>query len=889
VESVVTPITRDGLLNNYWGYVQKTVQRFGDKAFIVAKKGSLSFAEANQNANVICKAISGLTTKTGLGVGLFMKDHLQIIPSMMGVLKSRDYFIPMDVSFPEASLKSMIENAGIKVILTVNQYADQIGSMVGENLIIINIDDLDFLEEIPDPVFNYFPGDIVQILFTSGSTGDAKGAVEDYRYLTRAAFFKYAYQGHHSDQRILQFSTFTYSAPHFMVFAALVIGLTICYYNLKEDGVSGLPAWIRQQEITNYNSTPTVFRGVVNLLGSEDKFPSVRTMNLGGEKRLQKDIDSIKKHFPNVSKIHLGFASTETQAVSSAMVSIDFIQEHENLASGMPVEDLKVYIWDEGGNPLPEGEEGEIVVYGDSLARGYINNPELTRERFIPDLTNPPWQYFKTGDLGKFLPDGQLMHLGRMDNMVKIKGVRIELDGIESHMLAYPGIIQVASKVVEDLKGNKKLASYFVAEKDIQIPISDLRKHLASRLPLHLLPHYLIGLDIIPVTSSGKVAFSQLPLPKLSRPELANDYVPPENELEKKLVDIWEEEIGIDGIGVTDNFFEVGGDSLIGVILFARIEETLGKDLPVSVLLTSPTIRLQAGLLRNEQTVEFFSPIIPINPSGDHSPLFFIPGKGGYPTRIRHLANKIDPRTPVYALQDLDDSQQWQSARSIKTIAAKFLRQIRNVNTQGPIILVGESMGGKIAFEMAQQLLKAGGKAPLLVLLDTFNMQDSVLEQYRKNHQLPFYWMLIKKHISILVKSNWQGKMEYLQFYKETAKPKIRRFLERRRSKSNRRGNFALPENTRRVERANLRLANAYKVQPYPGRVILFKAVRGLNADQPSNGWDKVKLGELVVHPLDCYHGSILFEPAVSQFAAILQQYIIENIRVENELGISEM
>ena len=297
------------------------------------------------------------------------------------------------------------------------------------------------------------------------------------------------------------------------------------------------------------------------------------------------------------------------------------------MTCGEPLTDLKLYIWDEEGNPLPQGEEGEIVVYGDSLARGYINNPQLTRERFIPDPNNPIFQYFKTGDLGKILPDGQLLHLGRMDNMVKIKGVRIELDGIEKHILEYPGIVQVASRAIEDQNGNKKLASYFVAEKGIQVPISDLRKHLASRLPLHLLPHYLISLDKIPLTDNGKVAINQLPLPKMIRPALANDYVQPSDDLEKNLVDIWEEEIGIAGIGVTDNFFEVGGDSLIGVLLFARIEESLGRDLPVSTLLTAPTIRQQAAILRNKKPSEDFSPIIPINTTGDHHPIVLHPGQ----------------------------------------------------------------------------------------------------------------------------------------------------------------------------------------------------------------------------------------------------------------------
>ena len=343
------------------------------------------------------------------------------------------------------------------------------------------------------------------------------------------------------------------------------------------------------------------------------------------------------------------------------------------LPSGKVLNDLKIYIWDTDGKSLSAGQEGEIVVYGDSLARGYINNPELTQARFIPDPDQPGWQYFKTGDLGKLLPGGELLHLGRIDNMVKIKGVRIELSSIENHMLSYPGIILVATKAFDDGRGNGRLAAYYVTEQGIHVPGSDLRKYLADRLPRHLLPHYLISLDEIPLTRNGKVAGTLLPLPQMIRPELPNAFVPPESDLEKKLVEIWEEQIAVEGIGVTDDFFDLGGDSLIGVMVFARIEEALGRNLPVSILLTASTIRKQVDLIQNQQDGHSFDPIIPINVQGNYPPLYFIPGKAGYPTRIRHLAKKSDAGTPVYALQYLSKDGDALGFRSIESMAAYYL------------------------------------------------------------------------------------------------------------------------------------------------------------------------------------------------------------------------
>jgi len=868
--------TRDDYIKDYWRFVRKTVDQYGDKEFIVTPRDSITFREANQRANVICAALQKVMAgKIGRGVGLFIKKPCVIIPAMMGVLKSRNYFVPLDVSYSVSALHYLFENAGIKILLTVTAYLEQARSLAGNEISVINLDDLDYTLVINDPVITYSPDDTVQILFTSGSTGKPKGAIENYRYLARAAFLQSASHAHEPNDRFLRLSTFTFSGPHIGVFTGLVMGYTLCFYDIKDDGLAGLPAWIHEQKITNFHSTPILLRNLVSILPPGEIFPDVVTFHFGAERRLHSDIQVIRKYFPNVKRIQMGFSSTETQSVCSAVFPIDYDFGQKDLPSGFLHKDIKVFIWDETGKPLPRGEEGEIVVYSDALVRGYINNPELTRKKFTPDPDHPGWQYYKTGDWGKIRSDGQLVHLGRIDNMVKIRGIRIELDSIETCMLSYSGIVQVAFRAFEDQKGNKRLASYFVAEKGAQVAITDLRKHLAERLPLQQLPHYLVELDEFPFTANGKIILEQLPLPGMMRPPLANEYVPATDELEKQLVTIWEEQIGINGIGVTDDFFEVGGDSLIGALLFAAVEEILGKNLPVSTLLTVPTVRKQAELIRTGNIAQSFSPIIPINTSGDHAPLFFIPGKGGYPTRIRHLAKKIDPRTPVFALQDLIGNRREKVSRSVETIAAYYLTEIRKLYPHGPYILIGESSGGKIAYEMAQQLRKANEKISLLAMLDTSN-DEMGHRVYREMSRIHYYAMLSKKHLSILLKSDWQGRLDYFKFYQENGVKKIKRFYEKSSTKSKKEFGVALPEDVIQREIASRQMMKKYQVLQYPGQVILFKATRGETSKNPTNGWDKVTLGELIVHPLDCYHGSILFEPAVSKVAEIIQGYIDE-------------
>lgn len=877
-----TLYTRDELLKKYWTYVAETVQQYKDKPFIVTTKGPQTFGETNQLANVIYTALQSLPRVRGIGIGLFIKDPRIVVAGMLGVLKAGGYFVPLDVQFPEASLKAMLEIAELKVILTTGQYAAQANELAGDGISIINIDELAHDQVVPDPEVIYQPEDVMQILFTSGSTGQPKGAIEDYRYLMRAVHLNLSIGETSSDysvdvnDRHLQLSSFTFSGQHRRVFTGLLNGNSIFYYDLKSDGMAGLPGWIRNNQITVYQSTPTVFRNFVATLKSGEQFPSVTKLSIGGEKRFQEDIRLIRQHFPAVKKIRMGFASTETQRVSTAVYPLDQDFTETELPSGRVLEDVRVFIWDEDGREVPVGDEGEIVVYGDSLARGYINNPELTQARFIHDEKNPGWQYYKTGDLGKLTPDGQLVHLGRVDNMVKVKGVRIELDAIDKHLLTYPGVTLAASRAFEDERGNKRLVSYFVPEPGVEVPVSDLRQHLAERLPRHLLPHYLMPLDEMPLTGNGKLARNRLPDPEMVRPPLANPFEPATNDLEEKLVGIWEEQIGISGIGVTDDFFEVGGDSLIGVLLFVRIEEELGKSLPVSVLLTASTIREQATLIQQGEWEQ--SVVICVNKGMDGwAPVFFVPGRGGYPTRIRHLAKRLDGGTPVYALQDIMSGMKGKEVRRVEAVAQLYINEMKKLYPHGPYVLIGESMGGKIVYEMAQQLLADGETVPVLALLDTYNLEKSSDdEMYRYPRRSMYYRMLIQKHASIWRESTWRGRMDYLRFYFETGCGKLIKFARKLIERNLRPASNALPDHITKLKKANLHADKEYVVLPYPGKVILFKALRGIMGGITANGWDVVGIRELVIHPLDCYHGSILFEPAVTQLAAHIQKYLNE-------------
>jgi Acyl-CoA synthetases (AMP-forming)/AMP-acid ligases II len=853
------------LLQDYWGAVKKTIDKFGRKDFIVTTGGNLSFSATISFAEHIYDTVLGTGLGNSYGIGIYLEDPRKFVPSSVGTILSGNYYIALDINFSDSVIQQIAEDAEIKLVLTDKEHIEKIRAILPADKVFLDVDQIDrtLVKEIYS--ISYRPDKIVHLMFTSGSTGKPKGVIEDYRYMVRASINKALSLERLDQDRILQLASFNYSGHHSTVFAALLCGATICYYNFKQEGMLGIKEFINSQAVTIYSSTPTIFRSFIEILKPDDKMPSVQSLFLGGEKRLKDDFEAIRTHFPNAKTIRLGYAGTEMGSISTTLFPIEKIINEEKLTNGVPHPDLKVFIWDENGHSLPRGEEGEIVIYGSSLARGYLHDEKRTKEKFIPDGTNADYQYFRTSDLGKLDENGHLIFIGRMDNMVKINGIRIELDAIENCIASYPTIAKVASKVYDDANGKKKLASYFVAENNMQIAVPDLRQYLSEHFPVSMIPNQLIQMKEFPVTGSGKVAINLLPTPSTVRLPIQTPVIEPANEIEAQLRSIWEDNLGISGIGVMDDYFDIGGDSLGGVVLLATIEEVFGQNFPVSTLLVANTIRKQADLIKNGETLLYHLGYITIRETGEKPPLFFIPGKGGFPTRIRHLINRIDSQIPIFALQDIESSHPDKKTRTIEQIANLYLSTVFSIRPEGPYIFVGESLGGKIAYEMARILTADRKPEPLVVLLDTYASGANAGGQTYPRNKKQYYKMIVQKHFNIWFRSNWQGKKEYLRFYLENFQQRV--------SHSKLLGKVKDKE-SRVTANKRIRVMEVQEMAPYSGQVILIKATLGPAANSIANGWDQVQVGELLIEKLECFHGSILFEPAVSNLGRILQKYI---------------
>ena len=364
--------------------------------------------------------------------------------------------------------------------------------------------------------------------------------------------------------------------------------------------------------------------------------------------------------------------------------------------------------------PLPPGVAGELYIGGAGVARGYLNRPELNAAKFVRDPFSgrAGARLFRSGDLVRRLSDGNLEFLGRIDSQVKIRGYRIELEEIESVLARHPGVEETAVAV-----SGGQLVAYFTACGPVP-EVARLRRHLAERLPAYMVPAHFVTLAQLPLTPNGKVDRAALPAPEAMRPAEAA-FVAPRDPLELKVAAVWEQVLGIRGVGVRDDFFDLGGHSLLAVRLAALLEAATGQRVALATILRAPTIEQLAGILRREDPPSVHTPLVPIQTGGARPPFFCVPGAGGNVIYLYNLARRLGPEQPFYGLQGVGFEGEAPPQRSVEEMAAHYLRAVEKVQPRGPYFLGGHSLGGWVAYEMAQQLSRRGEVVGLVAIVDT--------------------------------------------------------------------------------------------------------------------------------------------------------------------------
>jgi len=417
------------------------------------------------------------------------------------------------------------------------------------------------------------------------------------------------------------------------------------------------------------------------------------------------------------------YGPSEAHVVTSYTFGKDTSAWPDHPPIGKPISNNRMYILDDTLEPVPVGVTGDLYIGGISLVRGYLNRPKLTKEKFLDDPFIKGETIYNTGDLARYLENGDIEFLGRADSQIKLRGYRIELGEIENVISEYEGIKNTAVIAKEFSNGEKKLFAYIViSDKNINTDeIKDkLISFLKTKIPEYMIPHDFIFIDTMPLTGTGKVNLKALPEPELSKTGGGDNYVVPNDPLELQLVNIWEKVLGIKNIGIRDNFFELGGHSLLAMRVFGYIEKLTGKKLALSTLFSSPTIEQLANILKDDGWKPNWKSLVAVKPGGSKLPFYCVPPAAGTALHFQDMVKYIPDDQPFYILESVGLDGKEEPHNDIKEMATFYIKEIQSLQPEGPYLLGGRCFGGRVVFEMAQQLIKQKQKVALLAIFDTW-------------------------------------------------------------------------------------------------------------------------------------------------------------------------
>jgi amino acid adenylation domain-containing protein len=564
---------------------------------------ALTYGELNCVANRIAHAVLERCGPGPEPVGLILEHGAAMVAGLLGVLKAGKYYVPLDPSYPPSRLAYMLKDSGAGLVVTsggLRPFADQ-RETPGHAL--VDLDDLGDGLSDENPGLAIPPDAFTYILYTSGSTGQPKGVVENHRNVLHFTRVRTNSCHFSAEDRLSLLQSFSFSGSATPLFGALLNGAALYPRDLKATGPMDLARWLIQEEITVCFSVASTFRQLVSTLTGAEQFPKLRLIRIGGEPVYPRDVALYKRHFAPGCILLNSLGSSEMKNFSEYFIDQQTEIAGEHVPVGYPVEDTEILILDEDGRPVAEGEIGEIVVKTRYIAPAYWRRPEETRATFLPDPEGGEERLYRTGDLGRMLPDGNLVHLGRRDAQVKVRGQRVEIADIESAVLDLPDIKETVVTARQDEFGTNRLVAYLVPVVR-PTPVTELRRRLLERLPEYMVPAVFVWLDAMPLNSSGKADRRNLPDPEGVRPELGSVYAAPESPLEHAVAAIWAEILQLERVGVHDKFLELGGDSLRATQILARIRAAFGGDVPLHEMFAAHTVAEQAAALARCQVAD---------------------------------------------------------------------------------------------------------------------------------------------------------------------------------------------------------------------------------------------------------------------------------------------
>ncbi|MCW5848751.1 MAG: non-ribosomal peptide synthetase [Anaerolineae bacterium] len=580
---------------------EKAAAYYADLTAVDTTNHHWTYARLNQRANQVAHALLAHPLSAPAPLALLMDHDAPLIAATMGALKAGLFYSVLDPDQPAARLRFLLEDLDAPWLLTDAAHLAQAESIAPSGCRIRLVDHADYLPARCDnPGLPISPTAYMAVLYTSGSTGLPKGVIRQQRAALHRIWQDYHDPLAAPGRRVSVLALPVAGGKATSIVKGLSTGVALLPFDVKRLGVEALARWLTASRVSDVSFGPALLRQLLAVIAPDHIFPTLRRVRLGGDVVFRRDIEQLRPHIlPDCEVIH-GYSSSEGGRIARFRVPADLTGLGEVLPVGYPVPDQTVLILDEHRQPLPPGEVGEIAVHGRYIAPGYWRRPELTDDRFIPDPAMPDQGLYLTGDLGRFRPDGLLELAGRRDFQVKIRGYRVGLGSVESALLAQPGVAQAVVVARPDAMGEDQLVAYVVLQQR-DLTVSELRQTLAASLPDYAVPSVFMTLDALPLTANNKVDRRALPLPPRSRPHLAAAYVAPATAVEIQVARLWADVLGLDEVGVRDNFLDLGGHSLLASQLVARVNRAFGLHLPLRALFQAATVaemaaRVEAGL-----------------------------------------------------------------------------------------------------------------------------------------------------------------------------------------------------------------------------------------------------------------------------------------------------
>lgn len=844
---------------------EQEVKKHPDRVAVVCGERRLTYTELNQRANQLAHYLRKLGVGPETRVGLCVDRSIEMLVGLIGIMKAGGVYAPFELGHEIERLRYVIDDAKMAVIVTQESSRHRLPS-TWASMVCLDSDASEFVNECStDPGTLLSDENLVYVIYTSGSTGQPKGVGVEHRHLTNYI---------HAIAELLEpepGATFAFVSSIAADLGNTVLYLSLCFggelhilpADLAMDG-SRVSAYFGQHNIDFLKITPSHMKALWSL-GGRGVLPR-RQLILGGEPLDWELLNQLSAGCRVLN--HYGPTECTVGAIAG-MVHPPDGRTFGDVPLGKPLRGVCLYLLDSRMQPVPVGVKGELFIGGPAVARGYLNSAGLTAARFLPDpFDGAGGRIYRTGDLAKWRQDGQLDFLGRVDDQVKVRGYRVEPREIEVALLQQPAVEQAVVLAYEDSTRNKQLVAYIVPRAGERLEKNQLRDALGTKLPDYMIPASFVALPSLPLTPTGKINRKRLPKPEPEMSQAAA--IEPRDSTEMQIRSLYEQILEKQNIGISDNFFSLGGHSLSAVALAARLSKLYRSNVPVQTVFERPTVLAMAEFMR--QNIASVPPVslVPIQPHGGKCPFFAVHPSGGTVHCYITLSQYLGSDQPFYAFQSrwLDGSQA--PLTSVKDMVDLYVDELLAAHPRGPFQLGGWSLGGLLAYEMAHDLARLGKEVRLVALFDSrpnlvpldLSMTESDLAEAEAEYLVR---VLVNcgvspekaKQIPNDERLELSLQMQKLPFH--LAKSQYHRWV--------------------RIGMLNERAARRHRTRHYAGTVILFKS-RFSEADEiyprglgDAYGWDRLA-GRVQICHLEGQHRSFLSDTNAHQLAIQLERFL---------------